>query len=150
MSDPREKLNAALREAMVNKDARRRDVTRMALNAIKQVEVDERKTLTPDEVMAVLQREAKTRREAVSEAEKAGRTETITEEAEKLAILESFLPRQLSREEITAIVRQTIQQTGVTSQKDMGKLMGALMPKVKGQADGKLVNEIVREQLSTG
>lgn len=148
MEDPRNKLNAALKEAMVNKDATRRDVIRMALNSIKQVEIDERKTLAAEEAMSILQREAKKRRESVQEARNAGREDIAAAEAEQLAILEEFLPQQLSRAEIEALVRDAIQQTGASSPKEMGKVMGVLMPKVKGVADGKLVNDVVRELLS--
>jgi uncharacterized protein YqeY len=148
MDDPKTKLQDALKEAMVNKDAARRDVIRMLTSAIKQVEVDTRKTLSPEDVTAILQKEAKKRRESIEEAEKLGRSELAEQERTELAILEEFLPKQLSREEIAVIVRETIDQTGVTSAKEMGKLMGALMPKVKGLADGKLVNEVVREMLS--
>ena len=149
MEDPREKLIAALKEAMVNKSATRRDVIRMAQNAIKQVEIDERKTLSPEDAMTILQREAKKRRESVQEAQKAGRQDIADEEATQLAILEEFMPKQMSREELVVIVRGAIQESGATSAKEMGKVMGVLMPKVKGLADGKLVNEVVREQLGS-
>lgn len=149
MVAPREQLNAALREAMVTKDTVTRDVVRMAMSAIKQAEVDNRRELTDDEVMAVLQREAKTRREAITEAENAGRDETINEEKTRLAILERFLPKQLSREEIEALAREAVMQSGAESAKDMGKVMAILMPKVRGLADGKLVNDVVREILSS-
>src|SRR5215207_3857158 len=149
MEDPREKLTAALKEAMVNKNATRRDVIRMAQNAIKQVEIDERKTLSPEDAMTILQREAKKRRESVQEAQKAGRQDIADEEATQLAILEEFMPKQMSREELVVIVRGAIQESGATSAKEMGKVMGVLMPKVKGLADGKLVNEVVRELLGS-
>src|SRR5690554_5004662 len=145
MDDPRQRLNDALKEAMRGQDTLRRDVIRIALSAIKQVEVDERRTLTPDDVFAVLQREAKQRRESIAEAENAGRLETAQLEREKLAILEEFLPRQLSRDEVAALARDAIDQTGATSARDMGKVMGVLMPQVKGRVDGKIVNDVVRE-----
>ncbi len=148
MGDLKAELQAALKEAMVNKDQTRRDVIRMLMSAIKQVEVDSRKELSSNDVMDVLQKEAKKRRESIDEAERVGRTELAAQEKLELDVLEAFLPRQLSREEITAIVQETIAQTGVTSAKEKGKLMGALMPKVKGLADGKLVNEIVQALLS--
>ena len=148
MEDVKAKLNAALKEAMVGKDVKRRDVIRTLLSAVKQVEIDTRKDVSPEDVVGILQKEAKKRRESIDEMEKAGRTELADQEKYELTLIESFLPQQLSRDEITAIVRETIAQTGVTSAKEMGKLMGALMPKVKGLADGKLVNEVVREALS--
>lgn len=149
MEDPRPKIQAALKDAMLNKDNMRRDVLRMAQSAFKQVEVDERRTLTAEDAIAVLQREVKTRREAIDEARKAGRDETVAFEEERLAVLESFLPRQLSRGEISALAQEAIAQSGATSAKEMGKVMSLLMPKVKGVADGKLVNEVVRELLGS-
>jgi len=148
MDDPKTKLNAALKEAMLNKDINRRDVIRTLLSAVKQVEIDTRKELTAEDIVGILQKEAKKRRESIDEMEKAGRTDLADKEKFELALIEEFLPRQLSRDEIAALVRETIVQTGVSSAKEMGKLMGALMPKVKGLADGKLVNEVVRELLS--
>jgi uncharacterized protein YqeY len=148
MDDPKAKLQTALKEAMVGKDNMRRDVIRMMMSAIKQVEIDTRKELTPEDVVGILQKEAKKHRESIDEAEKVGRIELAEQEKTELRILEEFLPRQLSREEITALAREAIEQTGVASPKEMGKLMGVLMPKVKGLADGKLVNEVVRELLS--
>jgi uncharacterized protein YqeY len=148
MEDVKAKLNTALKEAMVSKDVKRRDVIRTLLSAVKQVEIDTRKDVSPEDVVGILQKEAKKRRESIEEMEKAGRTDLADQEKYELGLIESFLPQQLSRDEITAIVRETIAQTGVTSAKEMGKLMGALMPKVKGLADGKLVNEVVREALS--
>jgi len=147
MTEPKEQLQAALKEAMINKDNVRRDVIRGLLSAVKQVEVDDRKTLNAEDTIAVLQKEAKKRRESIDEAVKVGRREIADQEKLELAIIETFLPAQLSREEVATIVQETIAQTGVTSPKEIGKLMGALMPKVKGLADGKLVNEIVRELL---
>ena len=148
MEDVRAQLNASLKDAMVNKDVKRRDVIRTLLSAIKQVEIDTRKEVSPEDAVGILQKEAKKRRESIDEMEKAGRTDLAEQEKYELALIESFLPKQLSRDEIAVIVQETIAQTGVTSSKEMGKLMGALMPKVKGLADGKLVNEVVREALS--
>lgn len=145
--DPRIPMNAALKEAMIAKNAQTRDVLRMTLSAFKQIEIDERKTLTAEEAMATLQKEVKKRRDSIDEARKAGREDIATQEEVELAIIMPFLPVQLTRDEIVAIVAQTIDETGVTSAKEMGKLMGALMPKVKDRADGKLVNEVVREHL---
>lgn len=142
-------MNAALREAMVNKDTVTRDVVRLALAAVKQAEVDQRRTLSEDEVVAILNKEVKTRRESLTEAENAGRTETVNEEKTRLAILERFLPQQLSREEVVALARDAVAQSGATSPKEMGKVMAVLMPKVRGLADGKLVNDVVRELLSS-
>jgi uncharacterized protein YqeY len=148
MEDPRPKLQATLKQAMVSKDNLRRDVLRMSLNALKQVEVDTRQELTAEDVVNILQKEAKKRRESIDDAEKAGRGELAEQERLELTILEEFLPKQLSMEEVASLARDAIAQTNATSTNDMGKVMGVLMPKVKGLADGKLVNQVVRELLS--
>lgn len=140
-------INDDLKKAMMEKDAARRDAIRIIQAAIKQVEVDSRKELDDVAVQDVLQVEAKKRREAITNFEQAGRTESAESERFELTLIETYLPKQLTREEIEAEVKAAIAQTGVTSSKEMGKLMGVLMPKVKGRADGKLVNEIVRALL---
>ena len=115
MEDPRPKLQAALKAAMVNKDNVRRDVLRMSLNALKQVEVDTRQELTAEDVVNILQKEAKKRRESIDDAQKAGRGDLVEQEQVELNILEEFLPRQLSRDEIAALARDAIAQTNATS-----------------------------------
>jgi uncharacterized protein len=147
MDDLRPKLQTALKEAMVSKDNTRRDVIRMTLNALKQVEIDSQKQLNAEDALAILQKEAKKRRETIDEMEKAGRSELAAQEKTELNVLEEFLPKQLSSDEITTLVKDAIAQSGATSANDMGKVMGVLMPKVKGLADGKVVNQIVRELL---
>ena len=149
MDDPKPRLQAALKAAMKNKDTRRRDVIRMTLNAIKQEEIDTRKVVNAEDALAILQKEAKKRRESIDEMTQAGRDDLARIEQEELAVLEEFLPRQLSREEIVALAQEIIEQTGISSPKEMGKVMSALMPKVKGVADGKLVNQVVRELLGS-
>lgn len=148
MTDVKTQLNDALKAAMVAKDSARRDVIRLMQSAIKQVEVDERKTLTDDDILSILQKEVKKRRESAEEARKAGRADIAEGEESEIGVIEGFLPRQLSRAEIEALVRDAVAQTGAATAKDMGKVMGVLMPKVKGVADGKLVNEVVRSMLS--
>ncbi|RMG87762.1 MAG: GatB/YqeY domain-containing protein [Chloroflexi bacterium] len=148
MEDPRPQIQAALKDAMRNKDNARRDTLRMLLNAVRQVEIDERRELSAEDVTAILQKEAKRRRESIDEYTKAGREDLAEGERAELAIIEEFLPQQLSREEIMRLAQEVVAQVGASSPKDMGKVMGALMPKVKGLADGKLVNEVVRELLS--
>lgn len=148
MEDPRPQLEAALKAAMKNKENQRRDVIRMSLNALKQETIDSRRELSAEEATAILQREVKKRRESVEEYRKAGREDLATTEQAELDILTEFMPRQLSADEIRAIVNEVIAETGATSARDMGKVMGPLMQRVKGIADGKLVNQIVREQLN--
>jgi hypothetical protein len=148
MDDPRVAMQAALKDAMINKDSLRRDVIRMTLSAFKQVEVDERRELSADEAVAILQREIKKRRDSVEEARKAGRYDIADSESTELAIIEVFLPAQMSREEIMTLAKTAVEQSGATTAKDTGKVMALLMPQVKGKADGKLVNEVVRELLN--
>lgn len=148
MSDLRSTLNAALKEAMLAKDSARRDVIRGLQSAVKQVEIDTRKEVNDDDVMAVLQKEAKKRREAIDESTKAGRPDLAEKEASELTVIETFLPRQLTLDEVKAIAAEIIAQTGAVGAKDQNKVMGPLMARVKGQADGRLVNQAVRELLN--
>lgn len=146
MDDPRNELQAALKDAMKNKDTMRRNVIRVIMSGIKQVEIDEQRELETADVLGVIQKEAKQRRETIAEREGAGRD--VEQDKQELAIVESFLPKQLTDEEIKALVQDVLDSTGASGMGDMGKVMGALMPKVKGRADGKRVNAIVRELLS--
>jgi uncharacterized protein len=148
MEDPRPQLQAALKEAMVNKDSRRRDVLRQTMSAIKQVEVDTQKELSAEDVVAVLQKEAKKRRESIEEMERVGRAELAQGEHYELGVIEEFLPRQLSEDEIRAEAQAVIAEVGAEGPKDTGKVMGPLMERVKGRADGKLVNKVVRDLLT--
>ncbi|MCU0464676.1 MAG: GatB/YqeY domain-containing protein [Anaerolineae bacterium] len=148
MSTVRDTLNAALKEAMVAKDNARRDLIRLIQSAIKQVEIDTRKEVTDDEALVVIQKEAKKRREAIEEADKANRADIADAERAELALIESFLPRQLSLDEVKAVAAEIIAEVGATSTKDTGKVMGPLMARLKGQADGKTVGQAVRELLN--
>jgi uncharacterized protein YqeY len=141
-------MQDALKQAMINKDTMRRDVLRMTLSAFKQVEIDERRELSAEDAVTILQREIKKRRDSIDEARKASREDVASREATELEVIEAFLPRQLNRDEIAALARDAIRESGAASTKEMGKVMSVLMPKVKGQADGKLVNEVVRELLN--
>ena len=148
MEDPRPKLQAALKEAMKSRDNERRDVIRLAQSAIKQVEIDSRKDLSAEDVVAILQKEAKMQRESIAEMRQAGRDADATQSEKELDILEGFLPQQMSREEIAALAKQIVDEVGAAAPGDMGKVMGKLMPQVKGRADGNLVNQVVRELLN--
>lgn len=150
MTHPKDAINAAIKDAMKNKDNERRDALRLLQAAIKQVEVDERKDVSEEEALDILTKEAKKRRESIEELAKAGRADNLAKEQYELALIEEFLPKQLTREEIEALVRAAIQQTGAASAKEMGKVMGVLQPQTKGRADGKLVSTIVKEFLSNG
>ena len=149
MDDPRIMLQADLKTAMKARDQRRTTVIRMALNAIKQEEVDRRVTLSAEDAVAILMREAKKRRESIAEAEELGRADVAQSEQDELAILDAYLPQQLSADRIRVLAQAAIAEAGATSPKDMGNVMKVLMPQIKGQADGRMVNEIVRELLSS-
>ena len=148
MEDPRPQLQDALKAAMKSKDNQRRDVIRLAQSAIKQVEIDTRKELSAEDVIAILQREARMRRESIDELRNAGRVDDAAAGETELAILEEFLPRQLSRDEIASIAQQAIAEVGAQSPQDMGKVMGKVMAQLKGRADGGMVNQVVRELLN--
>jgi len=148
VEDPRPALQTALKEAMKNKDTARRNTIRMMQSAIKQVEIDSQKELDATGVVAILQKEAKKRRESIGELENAGRADQAADEQQELEVIESFLPRQLTEEEVVVIVREVIAEVGAETPKDTGKVMGPVMAKVKGLADGNLVSKVVREQLS--
>ncbi|MEP0764091.1 MAG: GatB/YqeY domain-containing protein [Chloroflexota bacterium] len=145
---PKEQIQADLKDAMRAGDTRRREALRLLMAAFKQVEVDRRIELSEDDALAILMSEAKKRREAIAEMSGAGRTELAAQEQYELDLIESYLPRQLDRAELEPIIRQAIAEVGATTPKDMGQVMKVVMARVKGQADGKLVNTIVRELLS--
>ncbi len=143
----KEKLTNDMKAAMRAGDTEKRDTLRMLLAAIKQVEIDDQVTLDDQGVTAVLTKQAKQRRESIADYEKAGRSELAATEQSELAIIESYLPQMMSREEIRALAADVIAQLGVSDTKGMGQVMGRLMPQVKGKADGRLVNEVVRSLL---
>lgn len=140
-------LQTALKDAMKAGDKDRRNTIRLLQSAIKQVEIDSRNELDNDAVMKILQKEAKKRREAIDELETAGRRGEADSEQFELAVIEGFLPRQLTAAELKPIVQAAIIETGADSMKQMGQIMKVVMPKVNGLADGKQVNAIVRELL---
>ncbi len=145
----KERLQKERIAAMRAKDTATRNAIGLLLAAIKQEEVDGQATLDDKAVTAVLLKQAKQRRESIADYEKAGRAEMAASEQAELTIIETYLPQQMGREEIAALATDVIAELGVSDMKGMGKIMGQLMPKLKGQADGRLVNEVVRELLQT-
>lgn len=146
----KERLQDDLKEALRSRDERRKAVIRMALAAIQLAEADRGGELDEPSLIAVLQKEVKRRQETIEELRGTPRTDRLADEEAELAILESYLPRMMSREEIAAEARTVIAEVGATGPRDMGAVMQTLMPRVKGRADGRLVNEVVRELLSSG
>lgn len=143
-----ERLNEDLKLAMKSQDKFKLSVLRMVRAAIKNQEIERRRALDDSELIDVLSREIKQRRDSLQDFEKAGRTDLAEQATAEIEIISAYLPKPLTDEEVTALVQQTIQETGASSKADMGKVMAALMPKVKGRADGKLVNQIVLQHLS--
>jgi uncharacterized protein len=139
-----DRLRAAMNEARKQRDQARTLLLSTTLSEIKNREIELTRIPTDDETAEVLRRGIKKRRESVEVYEKAGRTDMAATEAAEIKILESYLPASMPPEEIRAAVREAI----AGGAKDMGKVMGAVMPKLKGRADGSLVNKIVREELS--
>lgn len=144
----KERLREDLTHAMRQKDAVRKRTLRMALTEIKLLEVDKGEELNDAEVDAVLQKEAKKRREMLDELTRVDRPDLEAAEQAELAILVEYLPKQFGRDEIAELARQVIAEVGAEGPGQMGQVMRALMPRVKGQADGKLVGQVVRELLS--
>ncbi|RMG96038.1 MAG: GatB/YqeY domain-containing protein [Chloroflexi bacterium] len=143
----KETLKRDMAAAMRAGDTQKRDTLRMLLAAVKQAEVDSRTELDDNGILNVLTKQAKQRRESIADYEKGGRTDLVQKETAELEIIENYLPKQMSREEIRQLASKAIAEVGATSAKDMGKVMGKLMPQLKGKADGRLVNEVVRELL---
>lgn len=143
----KERIREELTAAMKSKDELKLSTLRLLTSSIKNKEIEERKELTDEAVMNVLSTAAKQRRDSIEQFEKAGRTDLAVKEAAELAILQTYMPTQLSEAEIEQIVKETMVEAEATTAKEMGKLMKALMPKTKGKADGKLVNEVVKRLL---
>jgi len=146
--DLRTKLQDDLAEALRARDERRKAVIRMAISAIQLAEVEHGGELDEATLLGVLQKEAKKRRETIEELKGTERRDRLAEEEAELAILEEYLPRMLAREEVAVAARAVIEQVGASSPADLGAVMRVLMPQMKGRADGKLVNIVVRELLS--
>ena len=142
-----ERLNEDMKQAMRDGNKSRLSTIRLIRAAIKNQEIELRRPLDDSDTLSILSRELKQRRESLLEFKNAGREDLVSNVSAEIEIISEYLPKQLNEEEIKAIVVQTMQETGASSKADMGKLMGALMPKVKGVADGKLVNGIVGQLL---
>lgn len=145
----RETLSADMKEAMKAKEEGklRLAVIRMAWSTIRNKEIDEKRDLTDEEILAVLMKEVKQREDSITEFKAAGREELVGKNEEEIAILKKYLPEQLSDDELKKLVQEAITATGAASVKDMGKVMGMVMGKAKGRADGKRINSTVRELL---
>lgn len=134
---------------MRQQDVRRREVLRMALAALRNAEIAAGRALEDPEALDVLAKEAKRRQESIEEFRKAGRQDRVEQEEAELAVLTAYLPKQLTREEIEQVARAVIEQTGASGPRDIGKVMPVLMQQLRGRADGREVNAVVRELLAS-
>ena len=144
----KEELMKELKESMKQKDTLIKDTVTMLRAAILKVEKDTQKELKLEEMQAIVAKEIKNRKESITEFEKGAREDLIEKTKREIEILAKYLPEQLTNEEILALIKNAIESVGATSMKDMGKVMGAIKTAVSGKADGKLVSDLVREELS--
>lgn len=172
----KQKLQEELKQAMLAKDVLKTSVLRLLLSAINYYEIqkgtelwqrasspvseaasdaakadryEEHYQVTDDDVIKVIQKEAKQRKDSIEEFKKANRPELVGRETKELEILQAYLPAQMSEEEIKKLVIEVIKETGASKIQEIGKIMGALMPKIKGKADGGIVSKIVKESLAS-
>jgi uncharacterized protein YqeY len=146
----KERIHTDVTAAMRSGDVLRRDTLRMAENAIYNAEKRDRRTYSDDEIVAILAREVKTRRESVEAFRSAGREDLASKEEAEIAILQGFLPERLTDAEIGALVDQAIAATGASGARELGKVMGWLAPRTRGRADGRKVSELVGARLAAG
>lgn len=145
-------LQEQLRQSMLAKDELKTSVLRMLLSAINYYEIQKGGAgyeASEEDILSVISSQAKQRRDSIVEFEKAGRKELVEKETKELEILQKFLPAQMEEKEVEKLVTEAISQTGAKTISDMGKVMGVLMPKVKGKADGNLVNQLVKNKLTS-
>ncbi|MFC0473465.1 GatB/YqeY domain-containing protein [Halalkalibacter kiskunsagensis] len=143
-----ERLNQDMKNAMKNKEKGRLSVIRMVKSSLQNEKYKLGRELTDDDSLTVLNRELKQRKDSLHEFEQANREDLASKLRDEIVVLEDYMPEQLSEEEVTQIVQETIAEVGASTKGDMGKVMGAIMPKVKGKADGGLVNRLVQQHLS--
>ena len=142
-----EQLTADMKEAMKQGEKERLSVIRLVRGAVRQAEIDGKKTLTDDEVVSVINKEVKMRRDSIEEFERGSRPDLVAKAQAEIAILMPYLPEQLSEDAVKTLAEAAVAEVGAQTAKDMGKVMGVLMPRVQGRANGKLVQEIVRSLL---
>ncbi|HEX9059471.1 MAG TPA: GatB/YqeY domain-containing protein [Clostridia bacterium] len=143
----KERLLEDMKTAMKDKDNIKKNSVQMVRSAVLQIEKDKKISLDDDGVIDVIAKEVKKRKDSLPEYEKSGRQDLVDNLQQEIDILLQYLPQQLSDDEVEAIVKEIVDETGINSKKDIGKLMQAVMPRVKGIADGKVVNRIVSKYL---
>lgn len=147
-SSLRERLSDDLKLAMKDRDVELRDTVRFLLSAVKNAEIDKRSPLSPDEEIALLRTQAKQRRDSIGQFRTGGRDELADREAAQLAILERYLPQQMSDDDLASFVKQGIEEAGAQGPKDIGKVMGLLNKRAGGRVDGRRLSAAVRESLA--
>ena len=143
-----DRIEDAMRDAMRARDEQRTQTLRMAMAAAHNLRIERRRDLTDDEVVDVLGKQVKQRRESIAMYRDAGREDRAVAEEAEAAILAEFLPQQLTEDEIERLARAAVAETGASSPADMGKVMGRLSPRTRGRADGRAVSEVVRRLLA--
>jgi len=148
----KQKLQEELKQSMLARDVLKTSVLRMVISAINYYEIKKGGAgyeATDEDVLSVIQKEVRQRKDSIEQFQKGRRQDLVDKETEELELLQKYLPPQMSEEEIKSLVKETIAKTAASSMSDIGKVMGALMPKVKGKADGAIISKIVKEQLSS-
>ena len=143
----RETINQDVKNAMKAKETKKRDALRLLTAAFKQIEVDERKDLSDDDVIKIIQKQVKSRNDAASQYRDAGREDLLQIELDEIAFYEVYLPAQLSDDELSSAIKSIIEKTGASSMKDMGKVMGMASQELAGSADGKRISVMVKSLL---
>ena len=143
----KEKLMDDLKTSMKTKNKLRKDVITMVRASVKQKEVDEKVELTDDDVIEIISKQVKQKRDVIEEFKKGNRQDLVELTENEIEILLEYLPEQLTEEELEKIVKIAIEEVNAETIKDMGKVMGSILPKIKGKADGSLVNKLVRQYL---
>lgn len=147
MSTLKTKLEDDLKRAMRERNAQRRDVIRYIRSEIRNQEIRLQRDLEDDDAIQVLSRQAQQRRDSIEAFQSANRQDLVEKERAELEIITEYLPKQMGEDEIRALVAQTVAETGATGPRDMGKVMSALMPQVRGRAEGRQVSALVSEKL---
>jgi len=147
-SDLKQKLNDDLKHSLKSGNKLECSVLRMLLSAIHYAEIDKRAPLDDSEIIGVIAKDAKQHRESILAFQQGNRQDLVDKETAELAIIEKYLPEQMSRDEIVAAARKVIEEVGAQGPRDKGKVMGKLMPQLKGKAEGQIINDVVNELLS--
>jgi len=148
MSTLLDQIKNDMKEAMKAKEVAKRDALRLLLSAFKQVEVDERKELTDEDVAKIIQKQVKQRQDSAAQYKEAGRDDLLEKEESEIAIFMVYMPKQLDDAELETAVKEIITQVGAQTMKDMGKVMGTASKQLSGKADGKRINEVVKKLLA--